>query len=53
MNYIEAYIKFKGQLVVFISGLSGCGKTKISKKISNSFKIKLIDQNKYYKKIWP
>ncbi len=50
MNIIEAYIKFKGQLLIFISGLSGCGKSTIGKKIAKDFKLKLIDQFDYYKK---
>nr|QBK88530.1 MAG: AAA domain protein [Mimivirus LCMiAC01] len=50
MNVVEAYIKFKGQLIIFISGLSGCGKIAIAKKISNNFKIHLIEQFNYYKK---
>ena len=30
MNVVEAYIKFKGQLIIFISGLTpGSGKTKV------------------------
>lgn len=50
MNIIEAYIKFRGQLVIFISGLSGCGKTSLAKKLSEDFKLNFIDQFKYYKK---
>ena len=50
MNIVEAYIKFKGHLLIFVSGLSGCGKTPIGKKIAKDFKLKLIDQFDYYKK---
>ena len=50
MNVVEAYIKFKSHLVIFISGISGCGKNTIAKKISNNFKIYLIEQFNYYKK---
>lgn len=50
MNIVEAYIKFKGQLLIFISGLPGCGKLTLAKKIAQDFKLKLIDQFDYYKK---
>lgn len=50
MNIIEAYIKFNKKLVIFISGLSGCGKTIIAKKISDRFNLRLIKQFNYYKK---
>ena len=36
MNIVEAYIKFKGQLLIFVSGLSGCGKSTIGKKIASA-----------------
>jgi len=49
MNIIEAYIKFKGQLIIVISGISGCNKTSIAKKVSKNFKIKYINQINYYK----
>jgi cytidylate kinase len=48
MNIVEAYIKFKGQLLIFISGLPGCGKMELAKNISQDFKLKLIDQYDYY-----
>lgn len=50
MNIVEAYIKFNGQLLIFISGLPGCGKLKLAKNISKDFKLKIIDQYEYYKK---
>lgn len=50
MNIVEAYIKFKGQLLIFVSGLSGCGKTYVAKNIARDLKIKIIDQFDYYKK---
>jgi cytidylate kinase len=51
MNVVEAYIKFKGQLIIYISGLTpGSGKTKVSKSISKIFKIKYFDQSSFYKK---
>jgi cytidylate kinase len=42
-------MKYNGQFVIFISGLIGCGKSKLAKKISNSLKLKLVDQHKYFK----
>lgn len=48
MNIVEAYIKFKGQLLIFISGLPGCGKLELAKNISQDFNIKIIDQYNYY-----
>lgn len=50
MNIVEAYIKFKGQLLIFISGLSGCGKTELAKNIAEDFKLKIIDQHDYFLK---
>lgn len=50
MNIVEAYIKFKGQLIIFVSGISGCGKSDLAKKIGRNFNIKIIDQFSYYKK---
>lgn len=50
MNIVDAYIKFKGQLLIFVSGLSGCGKTYVAKNIARDLKIKIIDQFDYYKK---
>lgn len=50
MNIVEAYIKFNGQLIILVSGLSGCGKLALGKSITRDFKIKLLDQHNYYKK---
>lgn len=50
MNIVEAYIKFKGQFIILISGLPGCGKLNIAKSLSKDFKFKLLDQYNYYKK---
>jgi len=50
MNIIEAYIKFKKQFLIFITGISGCGKTALARNISRDFKLKMIDQFDYYKK---
>ncbi|AYV76915.1 MAG: uridine kinase [Barrevirus sp.] len=50
MNIVEAYIKFKGQLIIFISGLYACGKLKLAKKIQRDFGLTLLNQYDYYKK---
>ena len=50
MNIVEAYIKFNGQLVLYITGLSGCGKIQLAKRIQQNFRIHLIKQMDYYKK---
>lgn len=50
MNIVEAYTKLKGQLVILVSGLPGCGKTMVGKKISKDFGIDYIDQFDYYVK---
>jgi len=50
LNLVEAYIKYNKKLVIFISGLSGCGKTNLSKKLSQLLHVKLLEQNNYYKK---
>lgn len=48
MNVVEAYISFKKQLIIIISGLTGCGKTSVAKRLAKNFKINYIDQNNYY-----
>ncbi len=50
MNIVEAYMLYNKQLIIFISGLSGCGKTKIAKKISDNFKIYFQEIINYTKK---
>lgn len=50
MNIVEAYIKFKGQLVILISGLSGTGKKELANKLSHTLKIGYINSLKFYKK---
>lgn len=47
-NIVEAYIDFHKQLIILVSGLSGCGKTELGKNISRDFKIKHIDLKNYY-----
>jgi cytidylate kinase len=49
MNIIEAYIKFRGGLIILVSGLSGCGKSILAKKISHDFGLKYIKESDYYK----
>jgi hypothetical protein len=48
MNIVEAYLKFKGQLIILISGISGCGKSSVARKLSNDLNIKYINQFDYY-----
>lgn len=50
MNIVEAYIKFTGKLIIFVSGIIGCGKTSLAKEISDKFNLKLLDQHDYIKK---
>lgn len=49
MNIIEAYINFKNQLIIIISGIAGCGKNKLARNISENFNIKLLKQYDYIK----
>lgn len=49
MNIIDAYLGFKGQFVVAISGISGCGKTSMTKKISDDLNMIHFNQFDYYK----
>jgi adenylate kinase family enzyme len=48
MNVIEAYSKFKGQLVILISGMSGSGRCKLANNISRDFKIDMINHKKFF-----
>lgn len=50
MNIVDAFIHFNKQLLILISGISGCGKLALGLSIAEDFKIKLIDQHNYYKK---
>jgi len=49
INIVEAYIKFFGKLIIFVSGMSGCGKTNLANNISRDFKLHLVNQHDYYK----
>ena len=50
MNVVEAYIKFNSQLIILISGFSGCGKTLLAKNIERDFKINFLNLNDFFKK---
>ena len=50
INIVEAYIKFKGQLVILISGISGTGKKELANHLSRVLKIGYINTLKFYKK---
>lgn len=47
MNIVEAYIKFRGQLVILVSGISGSGISHLAKNISKDLKIPSISYAKY------
>ena len=49
MTVVEAYIKFSGQLIILVSGLPGCNKSKISKKIAELFKIQHLNLRQFIK----
>jgi hypothetical protein len=57
MNIKEAYLKYKKQLVILVSGLAGSGKTVVSKLIADDYEIThlklkdyFLDQHKLSKK---
>lgn len=49
MNVVEAYIKFKKQLIILISGFNGSGKGKLAQYVSKDFKINVVNTSQYYK----
>jgi adenylate kinase family enzyme len=49
INIVEAYIQARGQLVLVISGLSGCGKKKVAKLVADEMKLVFLDQYDYYR----
>lgn len=49
MNVVDAYKKFKGQLIILVTGLSACGKSKLGKFIAEDFKLTYLNQFNYYK----
>jgi hypothetical protein len=50
LTVIDAYIRERGQLIILISGLSATNKTKIARTMKIDFNIKMINEDKYYKK---
>lgn len=50
MNVVEAYIKFNKQLVVVISGVSGCNKTAVAKRVASSLNLSFVNQFEFYNK---
>lgn len=52
MNIIEAYIKFNSQLIIVISGIHGCGKSSVAKRIAKDLNLKWLDQHDYYDKTY-
>ena len=50
MKVTEAYIKFNKQLIILVSGMSGCGKKIYAKQLANDLgTLHLIDQSKFYR----
>lgn len=47
MNIVEAYIKFKGELVILVSGISGSGISHLAKNISRDLKIPSVSYAKF------
>lgn len=50
MNIVDAYIKFKGQLVILISGMSGSGISRLAKMIGNDFNIEEVSLDSFIDK---
>jgi len=50
MNIVEVYGKYNSQLIILISGLSGTGKSKISKNIASKFNLTIMNMENYCKK---
>lgn len=49
MNIIEAYIKNENQFIVLVSGIGGCGKKHVAKKLAEWLKIDYINQGDYHR----
>ena len=47
MNIVEAYLKFKGQYIILVSGFSGSDKTKLAKFIANIMNFEFLRLSKY------
>lgn len=50
MNIVEAYKLFRGKMIIFVSGLSGCGKTQLARNIAEKFNLTLLEEFNYYNK---
>lgn len=50
MNIVEAYIKYRGQLIILVSGISGSGISHLAKNISQDLKIASLSYSKFCKK---
>lgn len=47
MNIVEAYTKYKNQFIIAISGLSGSGRSDVSKFVADKFKFELVKLRKF------
>lgn len=47
MNIVEAYLKFKGQYIILVSGFSGSDKTKLAKFIAGVMNFEFLRLSKY------
>ena len=43
MNIVEAYIKYRGQLIILISGMSGSGVLKLARRIEKEFELAFVN----------
>lgn len=50
MNIVEAFLKFNGQMIIVVSGLSGTGRTELASKLSSLLNFTTVDQKDFYKK---
>lgn len=50
LNIVEAYVQARGQLILVISGLSGCNKKKVAKIVAKEMGLAFLDQYDYYRK---
>lgn len=47
MTYVDAFVKYRGQLIICISGLSGSGKTKLAHDIAQDLKLYYINAHNF------
>lgn len=47
MTFVDAYVKYSGQLVICITGLSGSGKTKLAHDMARDLKLYYINAHNY------